>query len=253
MTTLNAVSIPPDDLLGAARTIPLGEISTCDWLGRWISAATFVEWATRGLSDADAYGLSNAVSYAKRAAACRIDVLVNYNHLIPLTRMNYPTKIDGLRKIGLVIPEVVQELVIKPRNELEHEYRVPSQDVARHAVGIADLFIRATQEACEQGSIVAVGWNAMGSHALAQGREHVQFREFSDRPMLFIDVFDRTPAAKIVDPTHGEVRSSRLSSFTSDQAIELAQLLQKNYSFKSLSRRGAGPTYFQEMKRQAGF
>lgn len=254
MTILRNTSISPDDLLDAAKTIPLGEICTCNWLAQWVSPATSGEWAQRGLKEADAYGLSNAISYAKRSAACRIDVLIRYNHLTRLIRVNYPSKIDGLRKVGLEIPDVVQELVIDPRNELEHGYELPNGDVARHAVGVSELFLRATEAEYERSSTIAVGWNAAGSHGFANGREYVQFREFINRPMLFIDVFDNPPTAKIVDPVNQEVRSVALQSFTEDQAIRLAQLLRSNYLYSgSRSITGRGPTYYQEMKRQAGF
>lgn len=251
---LQTVRIVAEDLLDAAKTIPLGEISTCNWLVQWLSPATSGEWANRGLTAGDAYSLSNAIVYAKRAAACRIDVLVQYNHLAPLTRASYPAKVTGLKQVGLEIPDVVQELVIDPRNDLEHGYVAPNPDVARHAVGVSKLFLRATQDEYERGSIVAVHWNAIGSHGFSNGGEFVQFREFNNRPMLFIDVFESPATAKIVDPAHQEVRLADLQSFTVDQAIALAQLLRRNYSSSgSRSVSGRGPSYYKEVKRQAGF
>lgn len=251
---LRTVPVAPEDVLDAGRTILPGDSSTCNWLAHWASPATTGEWARRGLAEGDAYGLSNAIAYAKRAAACRIDVLVQYNHLTRLARLNYPSKVAGLRQVGLVVPDVVQELVIDPRNDLEHGYQVPDGDVARHAVEVSDLFLRATQDEYERGSIVAVGWNAMGSHGIADGREFIQFREFSDRPMLFIDVFDDPAMAKIVDPTAKEVRLAELHSFTEDQAVALATLLRRGYSSAGAhSISGRGPRYYREMKRQAGF
>ena len=68
MKTLAATLIAPEDLLDAARTLPLGDIATCAWLSDWVPATVFLDWARRGLAQADAYGLSNAVTYAKRAA-----------------------------------------------------------------------------------------------------------------------------------------------------------------------------------------
>jgi hypothetical protein len=253
MKTLAATSITPDDLLDAARTIPLGDISTCDWLSAWVPATVFLEWAQRGLAEADAYGLSNAVTYAKRAAACRIDLLLQYNHLVPFSGSAYPAKITALCQVGLRIPDVVHELVIHPRNAVEHSYEVPSHDVARHAVGIAELFVRATDAEHQRASIVAVAWNVLGSHGLTSEREYVQFRDFSDRPMLFIDVFCEPHTAKVVDPKNAEIRSASLSFFSNDQSIALAKLLRSNYARASLSQRGAGRTFFEEMKRQGAF
>ena len=214
MKTLAATSIVPEDLLDAARTIPLGDIATCDWLSDWVPATVFLDWARRGLTEADAYGLSNAVTYAKRAAACRIDVLFQYNHLVRFSRLEFPAKITALRQVGLSIPDVVHELVIDPRNAVEHNYQLPDPETARHAVGVAELFVGATDAEYRRSSIVAVAWNVMGSQLLTSKREHVQFREFSDRPMLFIDVFEEPHTAKIVDPKNSEIRSANLLSFS---------------------------------------
>jgi hypothetical protein len=212
MKTLATTPITPDDLLDAARTIPLGNVATCDWLSHWIPATVLLQWAERGLDEGEAYGLSNAVTYAKRAVACRIDVLVHYNHLLSCARSVFPDKIIALRQVGLSIPDVVRELVIDPRNALEHHYEIPSQAVARRAVGIADLVVRATDAECQRSSIVAVAWNVLGSLTLTSEREFVHFRAFSDRPMLFIDVFDEPYAAKIIDPKNSEIRSANLST-----------------------------------------
>src|SRR6266540_4236032 len=105
MMALRQVRICAADLLDAARTIPSNDVSICPWLGRWTSAATFVEWARRGLQENDAYGLSNAIGYAKRAVACRIDVLVRYNHLTPIFLSPYPRKIETLRDVGVNVPD----------------------------------------------------------------------------------------------------------------------------------------------------
>ena len=258
--TVNALAkttITAEDLLDAARTVPLGDIATCDWLSHWVPAKVFLDWARRGLTEADGYGLSNAVSYAKRAVACRIDALLQYNHLAPFSRAGFPKKIAALRKVGVTIPEVVHELVIDlvmdPRNAVEHNYQLPHLEAASHAVGVAELFVGATDSEHQRASIVAVAWNVLGSQLLTPERESIQFREFRDRPMLFIDVFDEPHAAKIVDPKNSEIRSADLLSFSEEQSVKLSQLLRSNYAHGSLSSRGAGRTFFQEMKRRGSF
>lgn len=252
MTDLAAVNITADDFLDAARTIPLGEVSTCDWLTEWLSAATFLEWAKRGLRERDPYGLSNAICYAKRSACCRLDLLLRYNHLTPFMRANYPDKINALERVGIDVRRVVHELVIDPRNELEHHYRAADEAVASHAVDIADLFLRATDAERQRSSIVAVNWNVV-TRGLVRGKERVDLREFSERPMLFMDVFEEPPKAKVVDPGDGHVRFAELQSFSRDQAVTLAKLLRSSYSQGSLSVHGAGSSYYLEAKRQMGF
>jgi len=249
----SVTTIAPEDFLGAARTIPIGNVNTCNWLSDWVPSKTYLEWARRGLSETDAYGLNNALAYAKRAAAGRIDILLQYNHLIAFNRSTYPAKIDALRSVGISIPEVVYELVIDPRNEMEHAYRNPSEESARHAVGTAELFVNATDAEYTRSSIVSVAWNAMGRHEINSSGEAVTFREFAPAPMLFIDIFDEPHAAKIVDPKSSEIRLTSLFSFSQDQAIELANLLRSNYNEASRSNSTHGPMYYREMKRQGAF
>jgi hypothetical protein len=253
MTTFKFISITPDELLDAARTIPLGRISTCNWLNHWIPATTFLEWAKRGLKEGDAYGFSNAICYAKRSATCRIDILIQYNHLSPFLHVNYPDKIDALTQVGISIPDVVHDLVIEPRNALEHDYQNPSEKVARHAVDIAELFIGASVAEFERSSIVAVNWNIQGSQLLSSKGSSVNFRGFSNEPMLFVDVFEKTFAVKIIDAKNNEIRFTNLSAFNKEHAFKFSQLLRGNYSQGSLSQNGSGQNYFREMKKQGGF
>jgi hypothetical protein len=253
MKPFELAPISPQDLLDAGRTIPIGEIATCNWLGDYVPSAEFLHWARRGLTAGDAQGLSDAITYAKRAVASRIDALVLFNHLRPFLRSTYPRKMEALDQLGLEVPDVVHDLVIDPRNDLEHEYSWPQANTARHAVGIADLLLRATQSEYDRTSIVAVQWNINGSQLISPSGEVVTFQGFGPRTMLFIDVFEEMPAAKIVDPTVPEIRSVALASFDEEQALSLAELLRRNYSGSHLSQSGRGPSYYREMKRQGQF
>ena len=253
MSTLTFHAIEADDLLDAANTIPLGHIATCSWLDKWIPASTFLDWARQGMEENDPYGLSNAICYAKRAVACRIDVLIHYNHLAPLYRANYPDKIETLRQLNIRIPGVIHDLVIDPRNMLEHNYESPTEEVARHAIDVAELFIHASQDEYDRSSIVAVDWNVLGSQTISKNGVNVCFREFLNKPMLFIDVFKEAIPVKIIDPDNNEIRFTNLSTFNREQALRLSQILRCNYSEPSLSRNGMGRIYFTEMKRQGGF
>ena len=144
--TFKLEEIDPVDLLSAAQTIPAGELNTVAWLNHWIPATTYLDWARRGLENGDEYGWSNAMMYAKRAAANRIDVLLRYNHLAPFSNATYDEKAKALRTIGIEIPEdVIRDLVFDPRNKAEHEYKPPEYRAALHAWGIANLFVRATE------------------------------------------------------------------------------------------------------------
>jgi hypothetical protein len=253
MVSLRVVRIAPADFLGAARTISTRDVQTCDLLTEWLSEATYLSWAQRGLDCRDAYGLSNAISYSKLAVACRIDRLLWHHHLSSCHRAKFPQKLEVLRCIGVKIPGVVQRLVIEPRNEIEHAYRAPEEGEARNAVEIAEMCVAATEEEAERSPIVALGWNVNGSHVMGDFGRSVTFHGFRDGVMAFIDVFQTPAAAKIVDPQAGEVRVAGLADFTRQEAEDLAQILRSHYSHGSRSASGADHGYYREMKRQGGF
>ena len=76
-----------------------------------------------------------------------------------------------------------------------------------------------------------------------------------NKTMLFIDIFDDPPTAKIVDPANREVCTADIESFYRDQSTKLAQLLRNNYSqtqtwFESHKQ---FPMFDQKKKRQGGF
>jgi len=252
MPTFTITSITPDDLLDAAATIPLGRFVTCDWLDHWIPAFIFLDWGLRGLEEGDDNGLTNAVSHAKRAVGCRIDMLLQYNHMTPFIHDNYPEKINALREIGVKIPNVVHELVISPRNELEHMYEQPSNDSAKHAVGIAELFLHATEPERKVNSIIATGWNVLSNHVNDSKRQYIEFIGFrKDTTMLFVDVFENHRKVKVIDAENQEIRSIRLDSFSRPQSTKLAQLLRKNRSYARIDAIDYPLNTCAEIKQQA--
>jgi hypothetical protein len=169
-------------------------------------------------------------------------------------RSNYPCKIEALNELGVSTPQIISELVIDPRNELEHEYQMPTYQVARQAIEIAALFLHATDTESKRSSIVAVNWNVLGAHLWGSGGHHVKFDGFTRESMSFVDVFDDPHSIKIVNPVHAEIRLARLESFAPSEAIQLAQLLRANYDNSSGSSEShSDPIFFREMKRLAGF
>ena len=220
----------------------------------WVSALTFLEWADRGFREGDDYGFSNAIGYAKKSVACRIDGILRAYHLVALSRKSYPHKIDALNELGLKIPQVVSELVIEPRNELEHQYQKPSQQAARRAIEIADLFLQATDAESERASVVAVSWNIIGGYTSRNGNYEVNFRNFSDHSMLFIDVFETPFTAKVVNPVRDEILSAPLTSFSPSEAIQLAKIIRASqHKATGVSESRTDPLVFREMKRLGGF
>jgi len=101
---------------------------------------------------------------------------------------------------------------------------------------------------------VAVNWNILGGDSWRNGQHHVTFDGFSNETMLFIDVFDDPNTAKVVNPSHDEIRSAPLKFFDRNEAIQLAKLLRANYyDANGSSESQSDPIFFREMKRFGGF
>src|SRR6266568_4120695 len=168
---LSRTEIAAQDFLTAARAIRANSANTCSLDRHWTKPATYLEWARRGFRDADNYGLANTITYSKRAACCRIDRLIHNYHLQRLHRASFPEKIQTLERIGINIPSVIQELIIDPRNELEHDYVPADAGTARHALDIATLFLTATDSVDSQESIIALNMNMLYTHSINHGEE----------------------------------------------------------------------------------
>ena len=242
-----------EDFLAGARTISVSHANTCSLTHNWIKPATFLEWARRGYSDADDYGIANAITYAKRAACCRIDRLIRNYHLRRLHRFPFPAKIDALEGVGINIPRVIHELIITPRNELEHDYVPADRDTGPRALDIATLFLTATDTVDAQESVIALNMNMLYSHESNDGQERVTFDGWSGGPMLFMDVFTQPHTAKIVDGERGECLYTEFAKFSQQQAVELASILHSHFSLPHRGSSGTGPFFYNEIKRLAGF
>ncbi|MBI4483215.1 MAG: hypothetical protein HY652_10025 [Acidobacteria bacterium] len=140
------------------------------------------------LGAGDDRGFCNALANAKRATCARIDRLILANYLLPFVGKTYPEKTQVLRDIGISIPPVIHELIIDPRNEAEHGYKLVNSSGANRAVGVAELFIQATSEEAERVPIVALNWNVNYSFYCGKTGEKIEFHGFATQPMLFIDV-----------------------------------------------------------------
>jgi hypothetical protein len=249
---LSRTEVASQDFLTAARAIRANNANTCSLNDQWTKPATYLEWARRGFRDADDYGLANAITYAKRAACCRIDRVVHNYHMQRFRRASFPEKIQALERIGIDIPGVIQELIINPRNELEHGYIPADARTARRALDIATLFLTATDSVDSQESIIVLNMNMLYTHAINHGEDRVTFNDWSRGAMLFMDIFAESQMAKIVDGERQEVRYVELAKFTRWEAIELARILHGHYSLQNRGSGCASPFFYTEIKRLAG-
>lgn len=249
------LKVAPSDILDAARTIQRVGFNLWDLTPKhWVPATTYLDWARSGLKTGGEQGFTTAVMHAKRAVCRMIDGLVLRNHLTAFQNKNYPKKMDGLFKIGIGVPDVVHKLVIDARNELEHKYTLAGKTDAKDAVDLADLVLRATKEETDASSIITVGGSISYSSECHEedgaNVETVAFRSLSERPMLFVDVFEEPVCVKIVHPQDGEICFAELTQFNDNESIEFARILRGDGMPGSYN---IGTEHFyRELKRQAG-
>lgn len=76
----------------------------------------------------------------------------------------FPAKIAKLSEVGISTPKVLDNLVNRKRNILEHEYRMPeSPEEVQDMIDIAELYIDNTQKYLEPGVIQAIFGSDSGS------------------------------------------------------------------------------------------
>jgi len=113
-----------------------------------ICAEDFLKFALKDSKGGDLRSRVNALGNVKRAIECRVDSLL-YNHCLheksEKERWFFPKKIEVIRKLGIVAPDILKK-INKKRNELEHRYIKPTEDEVNDALGVAELFLTATDE-----------------------------------------------------------------------------------------------------------
>jgi len=253
LDVLKKTEVSVADILGEARTIPTNSARTCDWVDdQWVSPEQYQQWAEISFQGGDDRGLVSAVVDAKRAACRVIDTLILKHHLEYAKKCGYPEKIDGLRKIGISVDSIVLELIIDPKNELEHKYRVPESEQAAHAIQVAGLFVAAMRLEFDRKPIIAFDWNLLGGvHHSQEAGDVIEFNGFSANPMFFIDVFGKQIEVKIVDPQASEVRYAPLNAFSKEDCIDLGTYLRSHYTHTNRDASDVPKTVPEAMKSQA--
>jgi len=114
-------------------------------------ARVFLKFAQEDLLDGPDRGYVNALGNAKRAVENRVDTLL-YASGLKGYRENYPTKAEKLRLTGLFVPDALQHMITSPRNDLEHEYKIPrSRAAVKDKVEVAQLFLENTNALIDRG------------------------------------------------------------------------------------------------------
>ena len=123
-----------------------------------IGAGEFLEFAKQDLDEDSEKGRVNALSNAKRAIGCRVDEVLklSYHSYSERKKWHLPVKMKRLQHLGVPALGVLERLVNKPRNLLEHEYNRPTgQEEIQDVVEIAQLFLEATDQYVKRGYIAS--------------------------------------------------------------------------------------------------
>lgn len=246
-------AVQPNDILDAAATIQVkADRYEVALIADWTVSNCYLAWAKEALNQNSDFGRDAAVCYAKRAACRQIDSFMVCNHLWHLDpKLNYPEKMEVLTEAGIEVPSVVHELVIDPRNQLEHSYRLPAKTEAKRAVQLCELFLKATAEEAKHDAIISIGWSLTVRHEIcvAPGKEYDRINfaiSPSSSPMLLIDVADiHQHTVMILRPKDGEIISCPLREFDRSTATKLAMMLRKHYEFQN-----SGNFSYQKFKRE---
>ena len=131
-----------------------------------ITPEEFLQFAKLDFKNNDKKGLVGTVTNSKRAIDCQIDWIISYlgYDYLNFNEERYPSTIsimneleeyENLSRDYSLKLRFIQALEIAPtflisqirkiRNKLEHEYLLPTQEKAKEAIELAELFINATQ------------------------------------------------------------------------------------------------------------
>ena len=186
-------------------------------------------------------------SHAKRAASRRIDELLLGHQLWKIARASYGAKVEVLREIGLAVPDVVNDLVLTPRNMIEHAYAQPDIADARHAVGTAKLFVQATEPLTEYCSVVMVNGGVLYHGAT----ESVEVTGIQDDPFVFFDILDDEKHVKVVHPQSEEILWADLANVEKADALAIGRWL-RTACASSTCRSGFSTEVISAIKAQCG-
>ena len=109
------------------------------------SSTTYLQFAEADFANGkDARHRVNAISNAKRSLHMRLeDLCLGFGSVTLSGLRTFPPLLEYIRKCGVVAPAVLSQLN-SLRNMVEHRYEIPTADEVIMFVGVASLFLSAT-------------------------------------------------------------------------------------------------------------
>jgi hypothetical protein len=183
-------------------------------------AWVFIDFARQDLLERSDRGNVNALSNAKRAVENRVDTLLYAYGLrahAQSQRWGYPAKSGRLRQTGLFIPDAIYHMITSPRNDLEHEYKVPHSGVeVANTVDVAQMFLGISDAEISRGFFRWI----VGPSSLVDRPDAASWKANSLPPKTFGLLIDRTTRLlRFVDKDKEEQ-----AGFAEIEATDMAEL-----------------------------
>ncbi len=124
----------------------------------------------------------NCLGNCKRAIDAQVENLTRRLGFLPLAKKqgwNIPKKIEFIARSGILAPRILRKVNVL-RNQLEHEFALPSRHEVEDALDIAALFVSYG----ELVSIPAMNWTLSGGMTIRYDYDEMVFRFFEKNPDL---------------------------------------------------------------------
>lgn len=122
--------------------------------------------------------------------------------------------------------DLVRQLVIDPRNDIEHQYVLTTEDQACRAVDLAELFLAGTEDEDDLFASISLGWSADHREEHGPSRHLIEYGvRHHHAPMLLIEIFTEKPVVIVLYPKDGEAAFCPLGIFKTDDALDLNKRL----------------------------
>jgi hypothetical protein len=249
-------SVEPDDIIDAIRAMPpAGSRHTLQLVPHWTPALTYLDWAKSALLRGGDDGWDAAAGWAKRAVCRQMDCILVHNHLSCFLGRNYKDKAGYLSALRVPGLPALRELVIDPRNDIEHSYARATEAHARMACDIAELFLGATDKEANIPAVVDLGWNfeyagcVMGTPTRPYHFVEIKLTK-EHGPMLVVTGYPDAPEAVVLYPQDETLSVCSLKHFSSEQVLALNDKLREPLRTGSYSLCSVSTFFMKALKEQ---
>jgi hypothetical protein len=133
-----------------------------------LDSKEFLQFARADFEAGESNGWCNALGNAKKAVTSRVDALLYASGLAKFAKdqqWSFRDRLSALAAIGYSTPSDLERSIVKPRNNLEHEYRLDSSLLELEgAINLAAQYLSNTEKYLELGVVRAVEFSSYVSH-----------------------------------------------------------------------------------------